>query len=99
MAKADEEETGTESKVEIAKRRGRQLRGTIAETLASDATHFGPDDLHLLKFHGTYQQDNRDQRKTRSEDEEIETDQQLFELNRGKYFLCPRCGRTLYPEN
>ena len=27
------------------------------------------------------------------------TDQQLFELNRGKYFLCPRCGRTLYPES
>lgn len=26
------------------------------------------------------------------------TDQQLFELNRGKYFMCPRCGRILYPE-
>ena len=59
-----------ESKVEIAKREGRQLRGTIAETLASDATHFGHDDLQLLKFHGTYQQDDRDQRKTRGEDEE-----------------------------
>ena len=23
------------------------------------------------------------------------TDQQLFELNRGKYFLCPRCGASL----
>ena len=54
-----------ESKVEVAKRHGRQLRGSIAETLASDATHFGPDDVHLLKFHGTYQQDSRDERRGR----------------------------------
>jgi sulfite reductase (ferredoxin) len=52
-----------ESKVEVAKRGGRHLRGTIAETLASEATHFGHDDIHLLKFHGTYQQDSRDQRR------------------------------------
>lgn len=54
-----------ESKVEIAKRHGRHLRGTIAETLASAATHFGPDDVHLLKFHGIYQQDSRDERRVR----------------------------------
>jgi sulfite reductase (ferredoxin) len=54
-----------ESKVEVAKRNGRHLRGTIAETLASDATHFGADDIHLLKFHGTYQQDSRDERRRR----------------------------------
>lgn len=53
-----------ESKVETAKRRGRQLRGTITETLASDATHFGADDVQLLKFHGTYQQDSRDARRS-----------------------------------
>jgi sulfite reductase beta subunit-like hemoprotein len=52
-----------ESKVEVAKRQGRHLRGTIAETLASDRTHFGGDDTSLLKFHGTYQQDDRDQRR------------------------------------
>ena len=52
-----------ESKVEVAKRRGRHLRGTIAETLASDATHFQHDDVQLLKFHGTYQQDSRDKRR------------------------------------
>jgi sulfite reductase beta subunit-like hemoprotein len=55
-----------ESKVEAAKRRGRQLRGTIAETLASPATHFEPDDVQLLKFHGTYQQDSRDERRGRA---------------------------------
>jgi sulfite reductase beta subunit-like hemoprotein len=52
-----------ESKVEVAKRRGRHLRGTIAETLASERTHFGQDETHLLKFHGTYQQDDRDARR------------------------------------
>jgi sulfite reductase (ferredoxin) len=54
-----------ESKVEVAKRNGRHLRGTIAETLASDASHFEHDDTQLLKFHGTYQQDSRDERRGR----------------------------------
>jgi len=54
-----------ESKVEVAKRNSRFLRGTIAETLASDATHFGDDDVHVLKFHGAYQQDDRDVRRQR----------------------------------
>jgi len=54
-----------ESKVEAAKRKGRHLRGSIAETLASDATHFEHDDIQLLKFHGTYQQDSRDERRGR----------------------------------
>src|SRR3954470_988600 len=54
-----------ESKVEIAKRASRHLRGSIAETLASGATHFEHDDIQLLKFHGTYQQDSRDQRRGR----------------------------------
>ena len=59
-----------ESKVEKAKRASHQLRGTVAETLAGPATHFGGDDATLLKFHGTYQQDDRDHRKGRGDDEE-----------------------------
>ncbi len=59
-----------QSKVESAKRQGRYLRGSIAETLASEASHFGHDDVHLLKFHGTYQQDDRDARHGREEGEE-----------------------------
>jgi len=51
-----------ESKNEIGKRNSRHLRGTIAETLASQATHFEGGDKGLLKFHGTYQQDDRDLR-------------------------------------
>lgn len=61
----DKKPAAKESKVEVVKRQGRHLRGTIAETLASDVSHFEHDDLQLLKFHGTYQQDDRDQRRER----------------------------------
>jgi sulfite reductase (NADPH) hemoprotein beta-component len=40
------------------------LAGGIAATLADPATdHFSQDDYEFLKFHGVYQQDDRDQRK------------------------------------
>ena len=41
------------------------LAGTIAATLADAGTdHFSEDDNQFLKFHGSYQQDDRDLRKT-----------------------------------
>jgi sulfite reductase (ferredoxin) len=54
------------SGVEVVKESSRQLRGTVAETLTSDTDHFTEADKNLLKFHGTYQQENRDARKNRS---------------------------------
>jgi sulfite reductase (NADPH) hemoprotein beta-component len=40
------------------------LAGTIAQTLADPAAdHFTEDDYEFLKFHGIYQQDDRDKRK------------------------------------
>src|SRR5882757_4846655 len=40
------------------------LTGTIAQTLADAAAErFSDDDYEFLKFHGIYQQDDRDQRK------------------------------------
>jgi sulfite reductase (NADPH) hemoprotein beta-component len=40
------------------------LSGTIAQTLADPAAdHFTEDDYEFLKFHGIYQQDDRDKRK------------------------------------
>lgn len=53
------------SKVEEIKEQSGQLRGTIASTLAGGATHFEEEDLQLLKFHGSYQQDDRDLRAER----------------------------------
>ena len=58
-----EENGKKESKVEGIKRGSRHLRGTIKETLAGPATHFDEPDANLLKFHGTYQQDDRDARR------------------------------------
>jgi len=41
------------------------LAGSIAATLAdASADHFSQDDYDFLKFHGVYQQDDRDLRKT-----------------------------------
>jgi sulfite reductase (NADPH) hemoprotein beta-component len=41
------------------------LAGTIAATIADpSADHFSDDDKEFLKFHGCYQQDDRDLRKT-----------------------------------
>jgi sulfite reductase beta subunit-like hemoprotein len=51
--------------VEEIKAESRALRGTIEESLAADTSHFSEDEYQLLKFHGTYQQDDRDQRATR----------------------------------
>ncbi len=54
------------SKVEIAKLNSHFLRGTIDETLKDPSIEcFGEDDLQLLKFHGSYQQDDRDLRAPR----------------------------------
>src|SRR5438045_735723 len=53
------------SPVEAIKENSRQLRGTIALELARDSDHFSEQDKQLLKFHGSYQQEDRDARKNR----------------------------------
>ncbi len=47
---------------ELLKEKSNFLRGTIGAELRSDVDHFDKDSIQLLKFHGTYQQDNRDDR-------------------------------------
>lgn len=56
------------SPVEKIKDESCGLRGTIQETLASDATHLGEEDATLIKFHGSYQQDDRDLRVERKKE-------------------------------
>jgi sulfite reductase (ferredoxin) len=53
--------------VEALKRESNGLRGTIPEELADAIDHFSEEAVSLLKFHGTYQQDDRDARKTARE--------------------------------
>jgi sulfite reductase (ferredoxin) len=56
------------SQVEAIKGESRQLRGTIGAELGLAADHFPEADKQLLKFHGTYQQEDRDARKNRKKD-------------------------------
>jgi sulfite reductase (NADPH) hemoprotein beta-component len=50
---------------EFLKEASPTLAGTIAQTLAEPATdRFSDDDTQFLKFHGVYQQDDRDLRKS-----------------------------------
>lgn len=54
------------NQVEVIKENSRQLRGTIVPTLLDPTKdHFTEEDYQLLKFHGTYQQDDRDLRTER----------------------------------
>ncbi|AFZ46862.1 sulfite reductase (ferredoxin) [Cyanobacterium stanieri PCC 7202] len=50
------------SKVEGIKERSNFLREPVATELKQDTTHFSEDGIQILKFHGSYQQDNRDNR-------------------------------------
>lgn len=56
------------SAVELIKENSLQLRGTLADELAKDSDHFNDQDKQLIKFHGSYQQDNRDARKERRQE-------------------------------
>lgn len=55
-AHADADDSG----MEAVKRESRQLRGSLRAELANDADHFSGDAASLLKFHGAYQQHDRD---------------------------------------
>ncbi|GAA6614314.1 sulfite reductase, ferredoxin dependent [Scytonema sp. NUACC26] len=50
------------SKVEAIKERSNFLREPVATEILQDTTHFSEDAIQILKFHGSYQQDNRDNR-------------------------------------
>jgi sulfite reductase (ferredoxin) len=50
------------SKVEGLKERSHYLREPVATEIRQDTTHFSEDAIQILKFHGSYQQDNRDNR-------------------------------------
>ncbi|BBD55473.1 MAG: sulfite reductase, ferredoxin dependent [Planktothrix agardhii] len=50
------------SKVEGLKERSNSLREPLATELLNDLNYFSEDAIQILKFHGSYQQDNRDNR-------------------------------------
>jgi sulfite reductase (ferredoxin) len=54
------------STVEVIKQSSRGLRGTLPDELAEDTDAFTNDACAVLKFHGIYQQDDRDVRRART---------------------------------
>ena len=54
------------SPVEGIKANSRYLRGNLAAEVASDSDHLSDEGKNLIKFHGSYQQEDRDARKTRA---------------------------------
>lgn len=52
--------------VEDVKRASRYLRGDLAEEVGATTDAFEADSVSLLKFHGIYQQDDRDVRRARA---------------------------------
>ncbi|MCX7998847.1 MAG: NADPH-dependent assimilatory sulfite reductase hemoprotein subunit, partial [Leptospiraceae bacterium] len=59
------------SKVEHIKANSNYLRGTILEELHNGTDHFSEENVQVLKFHGMYQQKDRDRQKD-SEGKDIE---------------------------
>lgn len=58
------EDKPKQSKIEALKEESAYLKGSIPESVAGPGTHFTPDENQLLKYHGAYQQDDRDVRLT-----------------------------------
>ena len=66
MSSTDPQDTGNSSPVEGIKEASRWLRGTIAAEMADPAIdHLSDANKQLIKFHGSYQQEDRDARKRR----------------------------------
>ncbi len=74
MGTSDQEKTaknllelgaGTGSKVERIKITSNYLHGQIVEELSQDSPRFTEDQVQLIKFHGMYQQEDRDARQAR----------------------------------
>jgi sulfite reductase (ferredoxin) len=88
------------SPVEGVKAASNYLRGEIAQELVDGTDHFGKDSINLLKHHGTYQQDDRDDRgkdgkkfsfmvRSAIPGGKLTSDQLLAELD-----LCDEVGNT-----
>ena len=66
MSKSPNVSAAPLSAVEGIKTRSRGLRGSLVESLANPVTGaIADDDTQLIKFHGSYQQDDRDVREER----------------------------------
>ncbi len=79
------------SKLEGIKERSQFLREPVATELKQDTTHFTEAGIQILKFHGSYQQDNRDNR-IRGQEKDY---QMMLRLRNPGGFIPPELYLTL----
>ena len=79
------------SKLEGIKERSQFLREPVATELKQDTTHFTEAGIQILKFHGSYQQDNRDNR-IRGQEKDY---QMMLRLRNPGGFISPELYLTL----
>src|SRR5215472_6002815 len=81
--------------VEEIKGESHALRGDIQNTLLGAASHFSEEEYQLLKFHGSYQQDDRDQRVARKR-QNLAHDRIAGELGNNTLRITTRQGFQLH---
>ena len=90
------------SKIEVVKIASEYLKTFVADEVNNGLDHFGDDAATILKFHGSYQQDDRDLR-TRLKRERKEKAYQLMvrvrivggKLTADQFLACHELARTL----
>jgi sulfite reductase (ferredoxin) len=92
---------GKPSKVEALKIASQYLRGSLADEVAADGPAISEEAATVLKFHGSYQQDDRDlraQRKREGQDKAFEFMVRVRmpggKLTAAQYLTCDRLARA-----
>ncbi len=90
------------SKVELTKLASQYLKTFVADELASAGTHFTEDAATILKFHGSYQQDDRDVRRALKKEGKEHAYQFMVRvrivgghLTTGQYLACDQLAREI----
>ncbi len=60
---AEAADHGKPTKIETLKAQSGHLKEPLATELENDSLHFTDPAVQILKYHGSYQQDNRDHRQ------------------------------------
>jgi sulfite reductase (ferredoxin) len=93
---------GKPSKVEVVKAASAYLKMYVADEVANGSTHFSEDAASVLKFHGSYQQDDRDLRTQLKREKKEKAFQFMVRVRMvgghataAQYLTCDRLAQTL----
>jgi sulfite reductase (ferredoxin) len=93
---------GKPSKVEAIKLASEYLKTYVADEVANGASHFSEDAATVLKFHGSYQQDDRDVRTQHKKEGKEKAYQFMVRvrivggrLTADQYLACDHLARTI----